>query len=132
MYSHCRLPRLTIDVEEWQKRKLESEQAAKEATMGKELETIRLMDMGGSAAMMEEKRKLEHVEPAQGGRRRNIWHLLERGAWGLVLAETGIETSLTSWLLYNWYYSHVSSTLAGQCGILGRSFTRCTQVQVHF
>ena len=51
-----------------QRKRNENEQAAKMESKGNELDTIRIMDMGAAATMMEEKRKFEQVGGGQGGR----------------------------------------------------------------
>ena len=81
-FSRCSLPRLTIDVDEWQRRKQEREQAAKVATMEKELDTVMIMDNGASATMLEEKRKFEQVGATQGGRRKKKRKLNILENWG--------------------------------------------------
>jgi hypothetical protein len=79
-YSRCKLPRLTIDIEEWQKKKKEGEKAAKEASKEYVLEEIiDVMDDGGAAAKMIDKRKLDQEG---NGRRKKKRKLEILTGWG--------------------------------------------------
>ena len=61
-YSRCSLPRLSIDVEKWRKKKLEAEQATKLATETVGLEVSDLtVNEEAAFRTEEEKRKISQV-----------------------------------------------------------------------
>ena len=72
-YSRCQLPRLTIDVEEWRRKKLEGEKAVKLASVGRELDVITIMDGGASAAKLADKRKEVYEYRCHGRARVCCW-----------------------------------------------------------
>jgi hypothetical protein len=72
----------------------EKEQAAKVATMEKELDIIKIMGTGGAATMMEDKRKFEQVGAAQGGRRKKKRKLNILESWGKKTDDVVMEDSV--------------------------------------
>ena len=77
-FSRCSLPRLTIDVEEWRRKKLEYEQAAKLAT---ETEGLEVMDnmLNEVAAFKVEKRKFSQDGDGRRKKKRKLEVLVN---WG--------------------------------------------------
>ena len=82
-FTRCHLPRLTIDIEEWQKRRQESLEAAKKVIMEKEVDVITIMDEGGAATRFVAKRKAPNLDDRKTDRRskkKRKLDLLEK--WG--------------------------------------------------
>ena len=81
-YSRCRLPRLTIDVEEWRRKRQEAEEAAKDASRKLDGDATEIMDDGAAATKLEDKRKIAQHEQEGGGRKRKRRKLDLLADWG--------------------------------------------------
>ena len=83
-YSRCQLPRLTIDVEEWRRKRQEAEQAAKDASRMLDEEVTEIMGDGAAATKSEDKRKIaQHAHEGSGcGRKRKKRKLDLLVDWG--------------------------------------------------
>ena len=100
-FSRCHLPRLTIDIEEWQTRRLEGMKAAKQASMEREVDVVTIMNEGGAVAKMVDKRKAPTGDDLKTDRRKKKrkldllenWGEKDVGGADHVDGDTGLEDS---------------------------------------